>query len=833
MGREKIKMNKKILLTFIISIFLFSFASAGINVTLNSPSEEIIDYFKQSEITFNATANIEGEGFLKNLSLCGNFNEIFECVETRIAEQSFLNWTSNSTRVTGLPDLGLFSTPTVFTIGEYTYLISGETEGVFYGYVWTGSSWTSNSTIVTGLGDVGAYSTPTVFTIGEDTYLISGEDAGVFNGYVWTGSSWTSNSTIVTGLGDVGIRSTPTVFTIGEDTYLISGEDDGVFYGYVWTGSSWTSNSTIVTGLGDVGIRSAPTVFTIGEDTYLISGRHIGDFIGYKANKIYSSKTQTEIFSKYIRKMPIIWNFKACDNFGNCSFAENNNTLSAKIFFNNLIKNNLTYETAEEILGINITANSSLAAVHLNYNGTEYDTTKSGDIWRKSIEIPVGETGNNSIKWKFTYGEDTIYSDESYQTVEETIFTKCNTTYNNTYLTLKFKDEASLSFINATIPTSTFKYYLGSGSQYKTYTYTNTSLNPEYNFCAYPNRTLNINPYVQYKQGTEYPQRIWDADVTEYNSTATEKILYLLNSLDGIYVTFQVINSAEQGIDGVSVVGTRTIEGETVIVADGETGAGGGVTFWLNPDFIHNFKFTKEGYEDYIIDITPTQATYTVTLGGEQEEKEDYLTGISINVNPAGEFLKKNEVYNFLYNIEAQNSNLESYGFTLKADSSIIETQIGTNPSGEELNYAYNISTAKRITMEYYYVINGTTRSYIASWNTYQPNDFSIKHFLDNLVSKIDNNLFGITGDDNGVFAKSLLSLLILIVGAGLISSRYGLASEQAVSGILFGMILFLNTINFFPTLPESFPIQVDLGTTIIFISATWLVISIFKEESR
>ncbi|MFO7888278.1 MAG: hypothetical protein R6U59_08165 [Eubacteriales bacterium] len=519
------------------------------------------------------------------------------------------------------------------------------------------------------------------------------------------------------------------------------------------------------------------------------------------------------------------------DTVGN----ENSETTSwnYKIFENSRTHNLTSYETASERFNINVAANDSLTDVNLVYNGTEYETTKSGNIYTKILDIPVSQIGNNSVKWKFTYAGEDITSRTTYQTIEETIFTECNGTYDNNYLTLKFKDEAALSFINASIPFSSFKYYLGSGSQYKTYTYTDTSLNPEYNFCAYPNRTLNVNPYVQYKQGTESPQRIWDADVSEYNSTVTEKILYLLNSLDGIYVTFQVINSIEQGVDGVSVIGTRTIEGETVIVADGETGAGGGITFWLNTDFIHNFKFTKEGYEDYIIDITPTQATYTVTLGGEQEEKEDYLTGISINVNPTGEFLKKNEVYNFLYNIEAQNSNLESYGFTLKADSSEIETQSGTNPSGEELNYVYNVSSANRITMEYYYVINGTTRSYTYSWNTYQPNDFSIKHFLDNLVSKIDNNLFGISGDDNGVFAKSLLSLLILIVGAGLISSRYGLASEQAVSGILFGMILFLNTINFFPTLPESFPIQVDLGTTIIFISATWLVISIFKEESR
>jgi len=135
--------------------------------------------------------------------------------------------------------------------------------------------------------------------------------------------------------------------------------------------------------------------------------------------------------------------------------------------------------------------------------------------------------------------------------------------------------------------------------------------------------------------------------------------------------------------------------------------------------------------------------------------------------------------------------------------------------------------------MDYYYIINETYSNGTRYWDAYTSNDFSLTYFFNDVTSRIDENIFGIEGDDEGVFAKALISLLILIMGAGILSSRYGLASEQAVSGIIFGLLLFLNSINFLPTLPADFPINVDLGQLIVFISSLWLVVSIFREERR
>jgi len=204
------------------------------------------------------------------------------------------SWQSDSGIVSGLGSVGEMSAPCVFQKDTTWYLISGEYEGVFCGFNWTGSSWQSDSGIVSGLGrvgggEVGGGSAPCVFQKDTTWYLISGEYEGGFYGFNWTGSSWQSDSGIVSGLGGVGWISAPCVFQKDTTWYLIAGEYDGVFNGYNWTGSSWQSDSDIVSGLGGVGLASVPTVFQKDTTWYLIAGEKEGAFYGF--NLMTSSPT--------------------------------------------------------------------------------------------------------------------------------------------------------------------------------------------------------------------------------------------------------------------------------------------------------------------------------------------------------------------------------------------------------------------------------------------------------------------------------------------------------------------------------------------------------------
>ena len=190
-------------------------------------------------------------------------------------------WISNSTIIAGLPDVGIWSAPSVFYKDSSWYLISGEYDGKFFGYVWSGTNWVANSTIIASLPDIGYGSSPSVFYKDSSWYLISGDLYGDFYGFKWDGSKWISNSTIIASLPNIGYNSHPSVFQKDGKWYIIAGEEDGIFNGYVWSGTNWVANSTIIASLPNVGFYSKPFVFNKDGSLYLIDGSGDGKFYGY------------------------------------------------------------------------------------------------------------------------------------------------------------------------------------------------------------------------------------------------------------------------------------------------------------------------------------------------------------------------------------------------------------------------------------------------------------------------------------------------------------------------------------------------------------------------
>ncbi|GAG54645.1 unnamed protein product, partial [marine sediment metagenome] len=163
-------------------------------------------------------------------------------------------------------------------------------------------------------------------------------------------------------------------------------------------------------------------------------------------------------------------------------------------------------------------------------------------------------------------------------------------------------------------------------------------------------RPVDIDYIIQYKNSSA-PQRTFDPPFTTFSNVTTDQTLYLLSSADGIYVTFQVINVAEQPIADVVVNASRVIAGSIEIVGQGITGADGGVTFWLNPDFLHTLTFVASGYEQYTTSLTPTQSSYTITLGGEAVvEISDYQRGMVYSIEPTFQ-LFNHTAYNFNFTL--------------------------------------------------------------------------------------------------------------------------------------------------------------------------------------
>lgn len=492
------------------------------------------------------------------------------------------------------------------------------------------------------------------------------------------------------------------------------------------------------------------------------------------------------------------------------------------------VYNSSAYETASETFIVNITANGSQTlSANLIYDGDSYSTTKTGDnynaLFSKTLDIPTG-LGNNTFYWNISYGSSITNTSSNLQDVFETRYSICNATYPVPFLNVSFRDEDDSSRINATIPSSSFVYYLGSGSVNKTYTYSYNIQEWNYTFCATPNRTFYVLPYIQYNNEEEsYPQRIWSPAIQTYTNSLTQQILYLLSSSDGIYVTLQVVNSADSVIEGVEVEVTREVDGVDTVVGTGTTGADGLVTFWLNPDFSHTFTFTKEGYTTYTTSFTPTQSSYTITLVGTTSPTGyDYTKGISYSINPKSGELYNGTTYNFNYTLSSDYYTVTEFGFVLKLSNGTILQSTSDSSNGGFVNLNQNTGNYSRIVMNYYYVVNSTYINYTTYWNVLNTDntEWSIKHFFTDLNAYLDSGLFGI---DN--FGRYLIIFLVLFISVGVVSFKFGLTSPLSISSMIFAIVFFFDVVvELLPTPIRAIP------HSLTYLSLLILIVLIIKE---
>ena len=190
-------------------------------------------------------------------------------------------WTSDSSIMSGLTDKGWDAKPTIFLDGSTRKLISGNDNGQFYGWYWSGSTWVEDSAIVSGLGDIGYDSDPTVFNDSGTLKLISADRDYAYYGWYWSGSTWVSDSSIVSGLTYGGVGRRPEAFLDGSTLKLISGDGLGQFHGYYWSGSTWVYDTSIVSGLANNGWGNSLAIYNEGGTLKLISCIWESNFYGY------------------------------------------------------------------------------------------------------------------------------------------------------------------------------------------------------------------------------------------------------------------------------------------------------------------------------------------------------------------------------------------------------------------------------------------------------------------------------------------------------------------------------------------------------------------------
>ncbi len=378
-----------------------------------------------------------------------------------------------------------------------------------------------------------------------------------------------------------------------------------------------------------------------------------------------------------------------------------------KIFENLQTYNTQTYETASETFTINVTANSSLTAANLIYNGTSSAGTQSGEIWSSTRDIPTGTGyGNKSFHWNFTYVGIQISSLVNEQNVSAITFGICNSTNNVPYINFTFLDEESLTALNASSDLAEWIYYIGSGDETKSLLYTNTSDNNNYTYCFSPaDKTLHNTLTFQYS-ASGYPQRI-HVRAADLTNATTEQTLYLLSTSDGIYSSIQTVNTIGSPVSNVVVQIERQFSGLWTLIGQDTTDSSGLVTFWVNPDYDHRLTFVKLGCVGTTQTIRPTQAAYTQTLNCGTASEEVYVSqieGIRYTRGPRSGILSPG-MTNFTYTLFAEQNNIVNASFqilNLTGGEILNSTDSTCTPSGCILSFLYNASNGENIKGRYY-----------------------------------------------------------------------------------------------------------------------------------
>lgn len=405
-------------------------------------------------------------------------------------------------------------------------------------------------------------------------------------------------------------------------------------------------------------------------------------------------------------------------------------------------------------------------------------------------------------------------------------FGYCNTTLKTPYINFTFKDETTLQNINASI-SSSWTYYISSVSTQKSYSFTNNTDNPSYSFCFSPNLSVTAIPTLTY-DAVGYAQRSYTSTFTLTNST-NNTVLYLLSTADGQYVTFQVLNQADQAVSGATI----EIYQGGILFESRTTDSAGTATFFMNPLLSYRIDTSKTGYDSASSTISPTQTTYTIYLGGTGTTNltSSYSRGLTYLFAPTPFELNNNTIYNFNFTLVSSYWDLQEFGFVLRNLSGyVFSTQSMVANSGT-VDANVNTGLNQFLRMDAYWLINGTYTNVSKTWYIINSNDtqYSIKNFFDRLRTYMNDpadsdGLFGLKGG-TGNFSLTLIIFVVIFAIAGTMSYKFGLTSTGAILMVIFALTYLADGIlNLVPRIGDA-----PVATILVGII---LVVNLIKENT-
>ena len=373
------------------------------------------------------------------------------------------------------------------------------------------------------------------------------------------------------------------------------------------------------------------------------------------------------------------------------------------------------YETQNQTYSLEIW-NESVAPTNYNFtlNGMTYipsliNMSNSKYALNYTTDLPVGV---NPVYFNWAYQDSAQRMTSNLNQSVSSISLAYCTSGNNNYLNFTFKNETTLSpYVTSTL-VENFNYWLGSGSQVKTLSYSSAAENTSYSFCFTPTwPTLYINGTITY--GNSYSiTRNYNLISTALTNSTTYQTLYLLPTILGVYARFVTLTGAGGVLSGVNAVVTRILNGNTISIGQGTSDSSGLFAIFVDPTASYNFIFSKSGYTTNTFSLIPNNnQNYNVYMGS-QSASTQVVNGstignnLSIDITPYNSSLSNNTVYTFGFNVT---------GLNIISISENI-----TNSTGQQLGYvngtngyiSISINTLNNSFLLGTYIVQTPTESY-------------------------------------------------------------------------------------------------------------------------
>lgn len=403
------------------------------------------------------------------------------------------------------------------------------------------------------------------------------------------------------------------------------------------------------------------------------------------------------------------------------------------------------------------------------------------------------------------------------------------------YLNLTFRYETNNSYANGSIDASFSFRPIGTTFDYTTSNYQDPLENTTISFTYIPNNLNITNEMTILYENHGSQTRTYSDTLTLTNHTygTTEKTLYLLPSAEGIYVTFQVIDVSENPIDDVLIKVNRSVSGTNTEIQSGTTGSAGTSSFFLDPDIVHTFVFSKTGYNTLTSTFAPTQSLYTVTLGSSTSvlsNQTNRYQGITYEFYPDFYDMRNGTFYNFSFYVSSSFHALDRVGYRLYNGTGHFlynNTCVGVVTTGCNITTDTRVNTGLNTTiiMNAFWDIDGNVTNVTRTWAIFTvDNSTGISSFT-NLRKDIEHLTSAFGGGRNADFTKGIISFMIILFGTAGICYRSGQFSPLAITIYMFGLTVFLDLIGMLPTLTgewggiNGITILIGIIVLIVFIS--------------